>query len=285
MSFSKSVSQVKKTARLLSRLGFKNKIPKYFFRPIDYTRTREIPAVIFLSNILDKKKSKLKILDISSPQILATTLANYSENWEITYINPFEPELDEMERIKNLIELKNIKIKKIDFTNDSDVIKIAEKFDYIFSVSVFEHIHPELGGDSTASRNVKKLLTENGFFIFSVPFYKIGFNEYKFGDSYSVKGSMDKKIFFQRFYDNSKLNEQLILPSQMEFQSQLYLGERFYYPKNIHKRFAQIVQSKLSSVLLGKLFFTLSAIFMARDQDFKNLQKPYIATIMLRNNK
>jgi SAM-dependent methyltransferase len=285
MSFSESVSQVKKTTRHLSRLSIKNKILKYFFKPIDYTRTREIPAVISLSNILDKKKSKLKILDISSPQILSTTLAFYSDSWEVTYINPFEPELDEMERIKNLMGLKNIEIKKMDITNDNDLMKIAERFDYIFSVSVFEHIHPEIGGDAKASSNVKKILTENGFFIFSVPFYKDGFNEYKFGDSYSVQGSMDRKIFFQRFYDNSKLNEQIVIPSQMQFHSQLYIGERFFYPKNIHKRFAKIVQSRFSSVLFGKLFFILSAFFMTTSQDFKNLKKPYIATIMLRNTK
>jgi hypothetical protein len=285
MSFLYSIKQVKKTAKLLSISGLKKKIPRYIFKPIDYTRTREIPAVIAISGILNKKESNLKILDISSPQILSATLGCYSENWKITYLNPYDPELEEMEQIKSLLDLKNINVKKIDFTKASDLVKLGEKYDYIFSASVFEHIHPEIGGDESASKNVKGQLVKEGIFVISVPFYKIGFNEYKIGDSYSIKGSPNKKIFFQRFYDYEKLNKQIILPTRLELQSKLFLGERFYFPNNIHKRFAQLVQSRLNSVLFGKLFFMLSAIFMEKCDSYNKLKKPYIAALMLRNEK
>ncbi len=93
-----------------------------------------------------------------------------------------------MEKIKRFMNLKNITTVKIDITNQSIPDELLHRCDYIFSSSVIEHIHPENGGDSIAVKNIVKLLDENGLFIFSVQFYKKGFNEYKSGDVYSIKG-------------------------------------------------------------------------------------------------
>ncbi len=278
----KEIRTLKQTTRKLSQKSFIKKDFKNFFRPIDYTRTAEIPAVLYASNILIKMHKKLEILDISSPQILSLVLNNISNNWEIVYCNPFQPELDDMLRLCQNLSAKNISVQKIDITNNEDLKKIKHNFDYVFSSSVFEHIHPENGGDIKAVKNIYKLLKPGGLFVLSVPFYRERFSEYKFGDVYSVKGSENKKTFFQRFYDEESMNKQLINPSRLVLDSLLFLGERFYYPNNIHKRLAQRLQSKTASVLLGNIFFLISKICISYSDDYKRLKKPYIAVITLR---
>lgn len=272
----------KSTSKRLSQKSFLKKDFKNFFKPIDYTRTAELPTVLKLSNILRNQNEHLKILDISSPQILSATMAQVSHKWDIVYLNPFQPELAEMQKIKNCLALENISTVKIDITNKDDLKNLINAFDYIFSASVFEHIHPEEGGDLNAVKNIRKLLKSNGMFIFSVPFYKQSFNEYKYGDAYAVKANKNEKIFFQRFYDQEKLYKQLIIPSELSLESKLFLGERFYYPNNIHKRFAQRMQSKISSIVFGKFFFLISKFLFSYSYDCKDLKKPYIAVVALR---
>lgn len=278
----REIDIVKITAQKLSHKSFFRKDYKNFFKPIDYVRTAEIPAVLSTSKILQYKSNNLRVLDISSPQILSAILANYSKSWSITYCNPFEPELQEMAKIKNTLALNNIEIRKIDITKEEDINSFKNKFDYIFSSSVIEHIHPEYGGDIIAVRNINKLLTNNGLLILSVPFYHEAFNEYKSGDVYFVKGNNDKNNFFQRFYDEKKLNDQIIIPSGLSLDSILYIGEEFYFPKNIQKRLASKMQSKLSSILFGKSFFILSNLFFKYSENYSKLTKPYIVSLALR---
>ena len=282
---SKPVKEIQKFKEIAKRLSKKSLLKKdliNFFRPIDYVRTVELPAVLNLSKILSNKKEHLKILDISSPQILTASVAELSSTWKITYINPFQLELDYMLKLSNLLSINNIVTKKIDITSEEELKLLDNNFDYIFSSSVFEHIHPEEDGDITAVKNILQLLKPNGIFVLSVPFYKKSFNEYKYGDVYSVKGNENKKIFFQRFYDEETLNRQLIHPSNLILESKLFLGERFYYPNNIHKRFAQIMNSKYSSILFGKFYFLISKLFITYSENYKELKKPYITVVALR---
>ena len=279
----KEIQKIKETSKRLSHKGLLNKNLRYFFRPIDYTRTAELPAVLYSSKILENNTSRLKILDISSPQILSASITGISNKWSVKYINPFLPELDEMNELIDFLSIENIQTQKIDITKHEDLNNLDTDYDYIFSSSVFEHIYPEDSGDTTAVKNIKQLLKPGGTFVISVPFYKTGFNEYKYGNVYSVEGNKNEKIFFQRFYDEKSLHERIINPSELSLETILYLGEKFYYPNNIHKRIAQNMQTKLSFVLFGKLFFLLSGLFFSYSEDYKNLKKPYIAVVTLRN--
>jgi SAM-dependent methyltransferase len=281
----KEIQWVKNISKRLSKQGFLNRDFKYLVKPIDFTRTLELPAVLGLSEILYDKRNNLKILDISSPQILSASIAEVSQNWQLTYINPFQPELDEMRKIKNYLSYQNIFLSLVDMTNIKDFVNLNDNYDYIFSASVFEHIHPEDGGDTIAVRNIYSLLKPKGLFIFSVPFYKQSFNEYKYGDVYSIKSEENRKIFFQRFYDEKALYNQLIIPSGLNLESISFIGERYYFTNNIHKRFAQRMQSKISSIIFGKLYFLISKLLFSYSDNYKNLKKPYISVVALRKNQ
>ena len=90
-------------------------------------------------------------------------------------------------------------------------------------------------------------------------------------------------IFFQRFYDEDLLKNQIIIPSKLKLVKQLYAGERFFFPSDIHKRLGSLIQGKFIGLLFGKIFFVLSGLFMELKRDHRKLKKPYIAIITLTN--
>jgi len=251
--------------------------------PIDYTRTRELPALLDVSGILEKKGEALKILDIGSPQLLSLTLSIQSANWDVTYMNPFAPELNDLRKRAGALNRHELKIIQADITRPETLDGLSG-FDYVFSCSVFEHIHPEHGGDATASANVGRLLKPGGFFVFSVPFYKKAFNEYVEGDAYSVKGQAGHKTFFQRFYDEKTMQEQIIGPSGLKVFSRRFIGERYYHEGDITRRVAHRIGFGKKALLLGRLFNRLSGIFMTESAEPSNLKKPYLAVCALQKN-
>lgn len=252
--------------------------------PIDYTRTKELPALLDVSGILERKGEQLKILDISSPQLLSVSLSLHSPKWDISYINPFAPELDDMRKRASVLNRHELKIIQADITRP-ETLEGLTGFDYVFSCSVFEHIHPEYGGDVAASANLARLLKPGGLFIFSVPFYKKAFNEYVEGDAYSIKAASGQKTFFQRFYDEQTLNEQIIGPSGLRVLSKRFLGERFYHEGDITKRVAHRIGFGKKALLLGRLFNRLSDIFMTESAEAAKLRKPYLAVYALQKTK
>ena len=251
--------------------------------PIDYTRTKEIPAILDVSGIDIKKNKKLRILDIGSPQILSLSLCLCSELWDVVYINPFEMELEDLHLKSSVLCLKNLDVRYADITDLFTISNIGQ-FDYIFSCSVFEHIYPENGGDIIASKNVTQLLKPGGIFSFSVPYYKRAFNEYKNGDVYAIKSMANEKTFFQRFYDEESLNRQIIEPTGLTVLEKKYIGERYYFKNNIHKRMAFLVGMGKRALLLGRFFKNISDFFMEESSDFKLLKKPYLAIFSLKKN-
>ena len=253
--------------------------------PIDYTRTKEIPAILDVSGILNMKmkNKKLRILDIGSPQILSLCLCFYSELWDIVYINPFEMELEDLHFKSSALSLKNLDVRYGDITDLLTISNIGQ-FDYIFSCSVFEHIHPENGGDIIASKNVTQLLKPEGIFSFSVPYYKKAFSEYKYGDVYAEKAISGEKIFYQRFYDEESLNYQLIKPTGLTVLEKKYIGEKYYFENNIHKRLAFLVGVGKRRLLLGRFFKNISNFFMEESIDSTSLKKPYLAILSLKKD-
>lgn len=249
--------------------------------PVDYTRTRELPVLLDVSGILARRGERLKILDISSPQMLSITLSLQSPDWDITYVNPFEPELADMRKRAGVLNRPGLKVLKADITRPETLEGISG-FDYVFSCSVFEHIHPEHGGDALAAANLKALLSPGGLFVFSVPFYRESFNEYVAGDAYSIKGATGKKTFFQRFYDEKTLQEQIIGPSGLDVFSKRFIGERRYHERDITKRMAHRIGIGKRALLLGRLFGSLSRVFMEESGDWAELKKPYLAIVALR---
>lgn len=241
--------------------------------PVDYTRTVEIPALLNSSSVLDEQRP-LRILDIGSPQILSLSLASFSTEWEITYVNAFQQEIDDLLFKSHALNLKNISVINHDVTRP---LPVSEKYDYIFSCSVFEHIIPEENGDSLAASLIGNYLTEGGVFAISIPFYKSAFNEYVNCDVYGRPNPDADKIFFQRFYDESSLAKRIIDVTGLKLGDVFFVGERFWFPGNPHKRLAIALGSSILGVLLGRLNRLIGRFFLEKSNDWRTLRKPYLA--------
>lgn len=264
------------TSSNLSISLFKNWIRSTLI-PVDYTRTVEIPELLNISSILTEQRS-LKILDIGSPQILSLFLASFSKNWEITYINAFQEEIDDLLFKKHALKLNNIRVLKHDVTTP---IPISDKFDYIFSCSVFEHIIPEENGDTIAASLIGSYLTPGGVFAISVPFSKTAFNEYVNCDVYGRPNPEACKMFFQRFYDEPSLTKRIIDVSGLNLNNISFIGERFWYPDTPHKRLAISLGSSFIGFLLGRFNRILSWCFMNKSKTWRSLRKPYLAIALM----
>lgn len=249
--------------------------------PVDYTRTREIPLLIEVSGIMAKGDHRLRILDAGSPQILSMYLGSTSPGWEIIYVNRFEPELNRLEEQRRVLGLDNVTARFCDLT-DRGAMERLGRFDYVFSCSVFEHIHPEENGDTLASANLRLVMAGAATCTISVPFSTTPFNEYRAVDPYGDRGGAAGKVFFQRFYDERSLWGRIVEPTGFSVIRQGYLGERFYFPGNIHRRLGPaLTKGRVKPLLLGSTFGMLSRVFMEEASDWRRLQKPYIAVIAM----
>lgn len=279
MLYSKEKHSLLKTCNNLAIRVTKNNL-RLLLNPIDYVRTKELPMLLDFFHTFVKGHS-LKVLDIASPQILTSHLGSIHPDWNFTYINSFEAEVDEQGFNMRMLCLKNVHTKVAD-ARDSGIF-LADYFDAIVSCSVFEHI-TDLGanrGDSLAAANVAKWLKPGGIFIFSVPFYKKGFEEFLDNAVYKDKFVKNGKVFFQRFYDFLSLQRRIFEPSSLVVRQIKYLGERFFYEGRIDKRLGVILSKGRMKLFLGRLYPLISELFLVEGTDYESLKKPYIAVGLL----
>ncbi len=108
-------------------------------------------------------------------------MAKVLQNAIIHSIDIVEAEIDFVEKAKRYLKLKNITTRIDDARN---LGYPDNSFDLITSVSVFEHIAPEIGGEIPAARELNRVLAPGGLAIITVPFAKKYFAEYIKGSIY-----------------------------------------------------------------------------------------------------
>ena len=85
-------------------------------------------------------------------------------------------------------------------------------------------------------------------------------------------------------YDEESLNHQLIEPTGLKVLERKYIGEKYYFENDIHKRMAFIVGVGKRRLLLGRFFKNISNFFMEESMDFTSLKKPYLAILALKKD-
>jgi len=254
---------------------------RYFLLPIDFTRAVEIPALLELSGIAARTDESLRILDISSPQALPSALCRMSPRWHVTYGNPFEPERRNLQERAGLLGLKNLEIVSLDVRERSEVALLAESFDYVFSCSVFEHIHPQEDGDLVAAANLARLLRAGGRATLSVPYANEAFSEYTQGGAYVESRESPELVFFQRFYDAARL-DRLVAATGLEDDGRRFVGERDPSTLDPHDRIASRLGTGWRRILLGRRFWSQAHRHLTSAvEDPDQLAKPYLAFVRL----
>ena len=165
-------------------------------RPIDYMRYAELGAV--LGNL--RLVGGSRILDAAGPQWLTFALAVRHPDVEFYYINLTDYELLPFVQLKELLELDNITIQR------EDLRKLSfpdEYFDEILSISVIEHVYPEVGGDDLALMELKRVMRKDGSIVITVPCKEKANVVYIKGDVYERSGTGNQ--FFAREYSPETL--------------------------------------------------------------------------------
>lgn len=193
MRASTEIRQLAREAKARCRTELAQRIASQRIRrPMDYMRYAEFQA---LSDWLVLRPG-MKVLDISSPQWLSILLARKNPHTVFNYINIIESELNPFAEIAHALDLNNVTFMKDDVRHLSHA---SATFDLAVSVSVIEHVFPEVGGDIMALSEVMRVLKRGGKFLMTVPYKETGGAVYVNGSVYERAGS--SRTFFAREYD------------------------------------------------------------------------------------
>jgi SAM-dependent methyltransferase len=185
-------------------------------RPVDYMRYAEFSAVMAELTL----EPGTRLLDISSPQWFSLYLASTHPDIHVTYINIMESELVPFAEIARALDLDNIEhrvgdARELEFDDGS--------FDRVVSISVLEHVYPEVGGDLAAFSEITRVLNGSGELVLSVPYKSAGTIVYVDGPAY--ERDAQARNFFAREYDATTFAA-LIAESPLSLVSSWFVCEK-----------------------------------------------------------
>ncbi|MEW9700039.1 class I SAM-dependent methyltransferase [Paenibacillus sp. SI8] len=204
--------------RLMVKSLFKPKLFKvkeiadFLMEPMDYWRIQEIPQAL---SFIKLNGSSEKVLDIGSPKLSSLYLASTSNSsiHSTDLIDYFIPDYEEIKKQLNLVNLFND-------TADATKLKYSnEEFDYIFSISVIEHIYD----DSVAMKEIARCLKPGGSAIFTFPYHSDAVDEYHHAPYWSSEEGI---VFYQHRYNQKSLEERIIGPSGLQTKEIRYFSEK-----------------------------------------------------------
>lgn len=161
-------------------------------RPIDYMRWAEFDAVL---RMLDLRPGQT-VLDVASPQWLTLYLAAKNPDIHFNYINIMDIGVEPYRAIAAAHGLNNIEyaiedVRQLPWPSSS--------FDKVISVSVLEHVYPEVGGDVAAFNEIRRVLKDDGELLLTLPCKHARGTVYMEGPVYEREEG--GKNFFAREYD------------------------------------------------------------------------------------
>ena len=251
--------------------------PITWLSPISYTRQREFAFV--LQSMARYRPFPGALLDISSPKLLPVTIAYARPQTRVDSIDILEGDVLWVREAVTHLGLRNLTASIADArTLPFD----DESFDLVTSVSVFEHIAPEKGGEAPAARELGRVLAPGGIALLTVPFSQAYFAEYRAGTVYERASTDGQPIFYQRFYDMDLLKRNLVAASGLRLVSIHFIEERFF-SRDPRKRLASYISgTRRQRLVFGLLYPLLARVFLSRPKELEKCTKPYIACLVLR---
>lgn len=216
-----------------------------------------------------------RILDVSSPKLLALYLANrigcsvVATDLDGSFIPEWAPFQQLLGIPEDRLEMRVEDARSLSFE--------AASFDAVYSISVLEHI-PD-GGDSEAVAELARVLRPGGRLFLTVPFAPAARDIYvdpsNFYWSHLTVKNEDGLAFFQRRYDEQSLHNRLVAPSRLRPVAITYHGDRILVRSekevvNYLPNVTGLVQPLLASLLVE-----------GPRSDWQQLRKPLCATLLL----
>jgi ubiquinone/menaquinone biosynthesis C-methylase UbiE len=196
-----------KFAKFGFKLGFrlllKGKLSlKLLFNPVSIVRYFEYE---FANSSIDNVDDK-NILDVSSPYLFGFFISS-NNNSNYHYINPDKNDLQNVKSLTNKIKFKGNYL--TDCVDATKMTYTDNMFDRIVSISVIEHVSNN--DDSEVMREMWRVLKPGGLLILTFPVKKIYEEEFISKDIYNLNHEeTEGKFFFQRYYDDKKIEERLL---------------------------------------------------------------------------
>ncbi|MGA1823654.1 MAG: GDSL-type esterase/lipase family protein [bacterium] len=190
--------------------GFK----RMFLNPIPLLRYMEFSFTLRSVNW----ENVNRVLDISSPRLLTAYLLTTQPTLKMSIINPDNQDIIATRDLFAKCYLnKPLDISCL-YPND---ITEEEAYDVIYSLSVMEHVLEE--NETTFLLKIWSMLKPGGTLLITVPVNAKYLEEYRKEDTYGLgyPHNDEKKIFFQRCYDDHSLKQRIFnvlqtMPHTME---------------------------------------------------------------------
>lgn len=184
---------------------------KLLIAPVGYWRLW--PNAVILSQV-DTKKPQC-ILDASSPKLVSLILGKQAEVWATDLDDP-----QIMTRWRATADALGLRRYHTQFENACTLSFPDAKFDFVYSISVIEHI-PDTG-DTKALAEFARVTKPGGTVIVEVPYRR---QRQEISQHYDSKGApLAAPRFYERFYDQEWLESRLQVPGLTREQSWI-LGE------------------------------------------------------------
>lgn len=150
-----------------------------------------------------------RCLDVSSPRLFSAFILKKNPYVKLDIVNPDGRDLDETKRLIDAISPSRNDI-AFHHTYADRLPWDSNIFDYIWSISVLEHI--PIPDDIKVLMEIWRVLKRRGKLILTLPVMASGFEEYRDENVYGLGqiGQEKEGYFFQRWYDENSLQKRVL---------------------------------------------------------------------------
>ena len=186
--------------RYLFRHGYLREALIRVIVPLDPSRYLELP---WAERELAARPGD-RVLDLASPKLLAVVLAR--EGVEVVSVDQLESEIEAWRKLAPEVRFEVADGRSLPFEDAS--------FDHAYSISVLEHI-PE-GGDEAALRELARVVKPGGRVVVTLPYADRYREDWRDRDLYAEGEKHGGRYFFQRWYDEARLERLIAAVPQLE---------------------------------------------------------------------
>lgn len=191
--------------RYLLRRGYLREAVVRVVVPLDPSRYLELPWAL---RELGARPSE-RVLDLASPKLLAVALAR--RGVDVTSVDELPSEIETWRRLAAGEEGLRLEIA------DGRALPFADaSFDHAYSLSVLEHV-PELG-DEQALRELARVVRPGGSVLVTLPYAASYREDWRDEPAYLDHGAVGGRYFFQRWYDQARLERLLAAAPELELR-------------------------------------------------------------------
>jgi hypothetical protein len=195
-------------------------------------------------------------LDVGSPKMFVHLLRDQLDPKELWSIDQFAPEIGEVRAL--LGNRKNFFSEACDVKDFTQRKQFQGYFDLVTSISVIEHVEPEVGGDCIAIEGLAKCIKPGGALLLSVPVASHARPVYLSQSEYG-RELVGGRVFFERLYDTPTLLK-LVDSSGPWFELEHCIG--ISWPKSEWLRRMIVTPAyAIPRILIGVIFPVFAARF------------------------